>query len=274
MRDATPVDVQAPPFVVRIEVFEGPLDLLLTLIRRQSLPITEVSLAKVTDSFLRYLEGLEIVDAVVLADFCETAATLMVIKSRAILPRPPEDEPDEESAAHELVERLRAFKHYRQTAEQLGQRERGGMRAFARVAPADVPPPARGDLEPSALTAAFKEALAEAEREARAEAGSDSAVVVERQRVRLVDRFNTIREVLLARRRITFREIIIGGRPKGAEPREFVIVSFLALLELLRRFAVTVRQNDLFGEIEIHALDGLATVTPPGDEGSFMEDLT
>ncbi len=265
------MSVQAPPYQVELEVFQGPLDLLLTLIRNESLPITEVALAKVTDGFLRYLETLEFIEAGTLAEFCETAATLMLIKSRAILPRPPEDEIDEEDDAHELLERLKAYKHYRRTAERLGEREKGGLRAFARVAPAEALAPTRGEIEPSALAAAFREALAEAEREAREDAVEQPDF--KPQRVRLIDRFNRIREMLLARRRITFREVIIGGRPKGAEPREFVIVSFLALLELLRRFAVAVRQDDLFGEIEIHALEGLSTVSAPGEEGSFMEDL-
>ena len=263
--------VHAVPYRAELEVFEGPLDLLLSLIRKGSLPITEVALAKVTDGFLRYLETLEAIDAGALADFCETAATLMLIKSRAILPRPPEDDLDEEDDARELVERLRAFRHYRRTAERLGERERGGKRAFARVAPAEVVPSARGEIEPSALAAAFREALEEAEREALEE--TEEQPRVQPQRVRLIDRFNNIREILLEKQRITFREVIIGGRPRGAEPREFVIVSFLALLELLRRFAVAVRQDDLFGEIEIHALDGLKTVSAPGEEGSFMEDL-
>ena len=263
--------VVVEPYRVDLEVFEGPLDLLLTLIRRESLQITEVALAKVTAGYLRYLEKLEVIDVSGLADFCDTAATLMLIKSRALLPRPPEDDLDEEGDAQELVERLKAYRHFKRTAERLGERQSGGIRAYARVAPTEAAPPARGEIEPSDLATAFQDALAEAEREALEEVQEQPDLLP--QRVRLIDRFNGIRDVLLQKKRITFREVILGGRPKGAEPREFVIVSFLALLELLRRFAVAVRQDDLFGEIEIEALASLSTVRAPGEEGSFMEDL-
>jgi len=89
--------------------------------------------------------------------------------------------------------------------------------------------------------------------------------------VRLVERFEALRAALLRHGRIAFRQAVLEGRPPDASPREFVIVSFLALLELLRRNAVAVVQDELFGEIAIEALDALATVATPGEEGSFAE---
>jgi len=260
-------------FRVHLEVFEGPLELLLTLVRRESLDITRVALARVTDSFLRYMEALEAIDPGVLADFCETAAALMVYKSRALLPREGGDIDDDEIDPDELVARLRAYKHYRAMAQQLGQRERSGMRAYARLAqPVGLPPPAtRGDVPPEALAEAFRTALAEAEAQAARE--EPLAPDTRPPRVRLVERFDIIRGILLERESATFAELVIAGRPQGVAAREFVVVSFLALLELLRRWAVVVRQDELFGEIVIEARPALATVASPGEEGSFSDAM-
>lgn len=253
---------------VKLSVFEGPLDLLLALVQRASLDITHVALAQVTDQFLRHVATLEGVDVGSLAEFCDTAATLMLIKSRALLPQPAEDVPPEDDAEL-LLERLREYRRYRDAAAGLGQRERAGLRTFARaVPPDDLPPPALvGSGSPDDLAAAFRTALAEAMRDEpeRPEPG------IRPHPVRLVDRFTALREELLRHGQITFRQAVLGNRPPNASPREFVIVSFMALLEMLRRQAVSVDQDELFGEIVINALPALATVATPGEEGSFDE---
>ncbi len=228
---------------VRLEVFEGPLDLLLTLVQRQALDITTVALARVTDQYLRHLETLEVADAAGMADFCEVAALLILIKSRALLPRPPEPAPDEEADAEALAERLRQYQRIRQTAEVLGERERSGLRAFVRVAtPPDLPPRLEpGDVSPADLARAFEAALAEAQ-----VAPEPEPPAVKPNPVRLRDRLGDIRRLLAARRRVTFREVLLGNaRPT----REYIVVSFLAVLELLRRTLIQAVQSELFGEI-------------------------
>jgi len=256
-------------FRVRLPVFDGPLDLLLALIQRAALDITAVALAEVTDQFLRHVAEMDAVEPGALAEFIDTAATLLLIKSRALLPQPTEAV-EAEDDAELLLERLREYKRYREAAEGLGRRERAGLRTFPRTAaPVDLPPPAlsgSGSLED--LTAAFRDALAEAVRTEppRPEPG------IRPHPVRLVDRFDDLRAALLRGGSISFRQAVLGDRPPGASAREFVIVSFMALLELLRRNAVTVRQDELFGEIVIEALPALATVATPGEEGSFGED--
>lgn len=257
-------------FRVQLEVFEGPLDLLVTLIRRESLDVTRIALVQVTEPFLRALERMEEIDAGALATFCETAATLLWLKSRALLPRAPEAEEAGDADADELLARLRAYRRYRRVAEGLGRREASGLRAFTRLAPPpDVPlPPGPDEANADALAAAFRAALEEASREAPPTSGG-----VRPHPVRLLDRFEAIRARLLRKGRCGFREMILDGRPPDASPREFVIVSFLALLEMLRRGAVAVRQDGLFGEILIEALPGLAEAPAPGEEGSFMDEL-
>lgn len=228
---------------VAIEVFEGPLDLLLTLVRRESLDITTVALAQVTDGYLRYLATLEEVDPGALAAFVEVASTLLLIKSRALLPQAamPVDESDAEGEA--LAERLREYRQYRRTAEHLGQREKAGLRAYVRLVPPTEVTPALvpGEVSVGDLASAFEQALADAV--AREEPGPEGVVRV--ARMRLADRLVDIRRLLDERGSVSFREVLLGAR----RDREYVIVSFLAVLELLRRGVVRARQDEIFGDI-------------------------
>ncbi|MEO8084347.1 MAG: ScpA family protein [Ardenticatenales bacterium] len=260
-----------PGFQVRLPEFEGPLDLLLTLIQRASLDISRIALAHVTDAFLRYVGALEAIDVQEIAEFCDVAGTLMVIKSRTLLPAPPGDEPDEDADAAELLERLHAYRRLRKAAEALGQREAAGYRTYPRAAPPPevvLPPPAPGEATADVLAAAFRAAIAEARLMAL---GTDdpTGAAPRPHPVRLAERFEALRGLLLARGRLTFREVVLGGCPPNVSPREFVIVSFLALLEMLRRWAVSVRQSELFGEILIEAQAGLADVPVPGERATL-----
>jgi segregation and condensation protein A len=230
---------------VHLEVFEGPLDLLLTLVQRQSLDITTVALAQVTDQYLRYLAVLAAVDAAGLAEFCEIAATLALIKSRALLPRPPEVVEAVEDEAEVLAERLRQYRRIRAAAEQLGQRERAGLRAYTRSAAAPELPRqlAPGQVSLDDLARAFEAALVEVVAEPAGE-----PALVRPNRVRLRDRLAAIRQLLVQRRRVTFRELLLGA---AAPSRELIVVSFLAVLELWRRRMIQAVQSELFGEIVI-----------------------
>lgn len=258
-------------FAVRLEVYEGPLHLLLTLIRREKLAISALSLAAVTGQYLTYLSRLETVDAGAIAAFCEVASTLMVIKSRSLLPRPPAPEADGDDAL-DLMERLRAFKHYRAAAEGLGRREQVGFRAFVR--PAGLLPLApdlrSGDLDVRDLALAFQRALAEAQAaEAASIAASGTSQPPPRPRVRLAERFREIRDLIHRQGRITFREALFGAR----SDREYVLVSFLAVLELLRRRVVRATQAEVFGEIELEARADFQAWSTEISEHALDEDV-
>jgi len=241
------------PYAVTLEVFEGPLDLLLTLVRRSELDIGTVALARVTSGYLNYLAGLEEIDPGALAEFCEVAATLLFIKSRTLLPRPPEPPPDEEADALALVERLREYRRYREAADALAQRQTSGLRAYARAArPVELPPRLEpGEVSVDQLAAAFEAALAEI---GRREPVLESAPAVQPYRFRLSERLQDIRVVLLRHRSVAFHDLLMGDRLD----REFVIVSFLAVLELLRRADVRAVQAELFGEIHIELMPEVA----------------
>jgi segregation and condensation protein A len=256
-------------YVVRLPVFEGPLELLLTLIQRASLDITTVALAQVTDQYLAHLATVEQLDPDAIADFCEVAATLMLLKSRALLPRPPlaADEAAEE-AGEALAERLRAYRRYRQAAATLGERERAGLHAYVRAAP---PPDLAVPLDPGGVTAADLAAAFQAALASAAEAAADQpppAPGVGPPAVRLADRLQQIGLLLAERGTVSFREVLLGhGRD-----REYVVVSFLAVLELLRRRVLRAVQAALFDEI---LLEMRPDAGPPASwlaAESFLDD--
>lgn len=242
-----------------LESFAGTLADLVSEVRRRAVDILRVPLARVTRVFLSKLHDADPVDAVALADFCDDSSRLLLAKSRALLPREREriDEDADEDPA-ELEARIEAYRRYREAAEVLHKREEQGLRAYARTAPPPTvtPEPASrpADLTAQDLAAALRAALA-----AVPEDKEDSNEQVRPHRVRIADRLVGIRALLRSRRRVTFLDALTDG----PSTREFVIVSFLAVLELLRRAAIRVTQDQLFGDIVLEvrsesALDAAA----------------
>src|SRR5438477_12179293 len=127
-------------FEVRLEGFEGPLDLLLKLIERKQLEISKVSLAEVAEAFLAYLDAHPDMPPGPLASFVWVASKLLWIKSQALLPRPPvtRTEDDEEDPGDELMRRLEAYKRVQDAAKWLRERETQGLRSYERPAPLDM----------------------------------------------------------------------------------------------------------------------------------------
>ncbi|MBC7224940.1 MAG: segregation/condensation protein A [Anaerolineae bacterium] len=242
---------------VQLEVFEGPLDLLLTLIEREELDITVVSLAKVTGQYLEYIQRLERVHPQMLAEFLVVAAKLLYIKSLALLPRPesPEEEEEEEDVGQELVQQLQEYRRYRDIARLLQERLEAGMRAYVRIAP----PPT---LESTSfrLEGVTLEDLLQAAQEAFAVAppAPDVSEVVSPLVVTVEDQMALIRSRLRQSPRVAFRSLLRHSRN-----RTDVIVTLLAILEMARRFEVALHQDEPFGEIWIEAPS--APAHPPGE---------
>lgn len=239
----------AQSYQVRLPVFEGPLDLLLHLIEREELDITAVSLAQVTGQYLAYLALMEKPPAEILADFLVVAAKLLLIKSRVLLPRPPEVlSPEEEDVGDDLARQLIEYKKFKQAAEALRQREEAGLRAYLRLAP---PPRLERplDLEDvtlDGLVAAVRQALAVVP-----PAPPVSEVVTSLQ-ITIDDRIAVIREVLRTCDQVSFQHLL-----SEATSRLEIIVTFLAVLELIKSGHIDVRQDRLFGEIIIYSKPGL-----------------
>jgi segregation and condensation protein A len=228
-------------YEVRLEVFEGPLDLLLHLIEKQELDITKVSLVAVTDQFLEYIHRLENIRADDLADFLVVAAKLLLIKSRALLPVPPAVEgEEEEDLGEELARQLREYKQLKDLSQQLREREDQGLRSYLRVA---APPQWEKQLDLSDvsledLIAAVREVLSE-----QPEAAPVNGVVAPLT-VSIADRIEAIEILVRARGQFSFQHLL-----QQARSRTEVIVTFLALLELIKARRVRVQQERLFGEI-------------------------
>jgi segregation and condensation protein A len=246
--------------------FRGTLAELVSEVRRRAIDVLAVPIAFVTKTLLGNLRAREPVDAPALADFCDDASKLVLAKSRALLPREREREDDEtEDDVRELEARLAAYRRYREAADALHEREEAGLRAYPRTAPPPAAPPpelATGELTPADLAAAFRSALASLPPEPEPGPGH-----LRPHRVRIGDRLNGLKALLRSRRRITFLEALSDG----PRTREFVIVSFLAVLELLRREAIRVSQDQLFGEIvlEVRSDQALEEVSA---SGTFLEE--
>jgi segregation and condensation protein A len=238
-------------YTVHIPTFDGPFDLLLQLIERERLDISAVSLAAVTDQFVEHIAELEDkITANELADFLVIAARLILIKSRLLLPRqarPSEEE--EEDPAEALARQLREYKRFREVASALRVLEDNGLHSYSRVAP---PPELErrlgtGDATLSDLLAAAMAALENLPDAAPAVSG-----VVVPFALTIHDQILLIKKVTAGERPVTFLELVVG-----ATHRLEIIVTLLAVLELLKRQQVTVFQNGLFGEIHIVPVPGV-----------------
>ena len=238
-----------PTYQIELPVFSGPLDLLLHLIEREELDVTAISLVRVTEQYLEQVGELRESKIEHLVDFLVVGARLVLIKSRALLPKPPTipgDEEEEEDPAEALLRQLRQYKRFKQAAGWLQARREQGLRTYLRVAPppkVEVKPDLAGATM-AGLLAALREALA------RAEAREESVDVVEPRRLTIEGQLGHIRSKLKERRRADFRELL-SARPNTVE----VAVTLLAILELIKRREVVARQAHLFGPIEVEAVN-------------------
>ncbi len=232
----------AESYQVELPVYQGPLELLLELIERAELDITSVALAQVTDQYLGYLERIGEHSLEDLAAFLIIAARLLQIKSEALLPRPPEREEGEEDPGEALARQLITYRKFKNIANHLAQRQKAGMRTYTRMAPAPLPEP-KLDLEGIDLED-LRRAMLEVLRAdvARTPLGR----VVARHRVSVRDRIGAILGLIRSGGRTTFREVLSSVRS-----RLEIVVSFLAVLELIKLGRVNARQEKLFGDIEL-----------------------
>jgi segregation and condensation protein A len=230
------------PYSVELPVFNGPLDLLLHLVEREELEITAVSLAQVTDQFLAAVRTLQAAEIAEIADFLVVAARLLQIKSQALLPRPPSLAPSDEDAGEALARQLIAYRKYKEIAGLLRAREAEGLRTYVRVAapPKIEPKLDLSSVRPEHLLLAVERALALAP-----EAPAVSSVVVA-PKITIRDQIRLISSRLRTAGRASFRELLAT-----ATTRVEIVVTFLAVLELIKQRRVQAIQPKPFGDIEI-----------------------
>ncbi len=234
-------------YQVRLPAFEGPLDLLLQLIEREKMDISAISLAQVADQFLVYVRGLEQMQADILADFLVVAARLVWIKSRLLLPQPakPGDDAEEEDPAEALARQLREYKRFKEAAGALRAIEEAGFHTYPRVAP---PPELERHLQPTPsalveLLAAAQAALASATESLPPESLDGMVVPFT---LTIQDQIAHIRRATAHGQGMTFRSLL-----RHVRHRMEIIVTLLAVLELIKRRQIVVTQEQAFGEILI-----------------------
>jgi segregation and condensation protein A len=233
---------QVGAYKVSTPVYEGPLDLLLQLIERAELDITKLALAQVTDQYLAHLRNLQERAADDVSAFLVIAARLLQIKSEALLPRPPVREAGEEDPAEALARQLLAYKRYKEIAQTLHAREAAGLRTYLRLAPS---PKIQGTVDLSEYTlndlvSAVKSAFA----------GTDDRpelkTVVAAPRITIRDRIRHIVSKIKISQHTSFRRLL-----DTRHTRLEVVVTFLAMLELVKRRYLKATQEALFGDIEL-----------------------
>ncbi|MBI2551024.1 segregation/condensation protein A [Candidatus Uhrbacteria bacterium] len=231
------------PFEISTEQFSGPLHLLLEIVRENRLPITDVSLSQVTEEYLRYLDAHE-VPSTEIADFLTVACALLLIKARALMPSVVmEDEPEGDLAA-----RLRLYEQYIEASkniENLFGAHSQTMFARDRMSLPKLsgffPPPS---VNPSKLSSCFQDILKRLEPFFALETRLVARVAT------VQERMEALRGAILGKAWMLFSDVV-----KGASRKVDVVVSFLALLELLRSRSVQAVQAGAFGEIEIKRVD-------------------
>lgn len=240
---------------IKLDSFEGPLDLLLHLIEKAEVDIYEVPIAKITDQYVQVLSAAQEIELEVASEFLVMAATLIAIKSRMLLPKQEliEDDFDllEEEwmdPREELVERLLEYKRYKRLGEVLREREEERSKVYSRT-PMDLTPyipevnPVEG-LTTDDLLQAFIEAL-------KNRKPPEPMTKVAREEISVSARMEEIFQELLEKGHLFFSRLLIWDEVT----KERVITTFLALLELMKLKRIVCRQNDLFGDILIEKMD-------------------
>jgi segregation and condensation protein A len=243
-------------YQVALPVFEGPLALLLHLIERQEMDITQVSLAQVTNQYLEYLAQVSERNPDHLADFLVVAAKLLLIKSRVLLPQPPQALPPEEGEAdigEDLIRQLIVYQRFKQAAGWLGELEAEGRGSYIRLA--GIPDLERvtdlSDVTLDDLLAVVHRVLA-----AQEEMASVDEVVTPTT-ISIADQMELIKRETSHGRPVSFRRLL-----ERTTNRIEIIVTLLAVLEMIKQLAIVVRQDRLFGEIQIVRFSQAQAATP------------
>ncbi|MCZ6497676.1 MAG: segregation/condensation protein A [Gammaproteobacteria bacterium] len=237
-----PRDLYIPPHALKVflEAFEGPLDLLLYLIRRQNLDILDIPVAEISKQYARYIDLMSDMQFELAGEYLVMAATLAEIKSRMLLPRSTQEDTDEDDPRAELVRRLQEYERFKQAADDLNALERlerdvlpAGAEATERKIVTTLP-----DVTLKEVLIAFKEAIERAEMFAH--------LHVQREPLSVRERMSAILVALKGEKYANFSDLF-----DSAEGRMGVTVTFLAMLELLREALIEVVQNEPYGPLHV-----------------------
>ena len=227
-------------YAVKLAVFEGPLDLLLHLIRQNEVDITDIPIARIAEQYLATIELMQEFDLDVAAEYLVMAATLALIKSRMLLPGEPDDDDEGVDPRADLVQRLLEYQRFKEVAEALSKRRLLGRDVFSVVGPGPAATP-EGEREIEVglfeLVAAFRELLEQT-------SASDLKHEIETEHVTVRDRMMVVMELLERSESVEFMQIFRAADDADARPTRAVLVAtFLAVLELARLSALRIYQG-------------------------------
>lgn len=243
--DQTIVHHQTSNYKVTVPVFEGPLDLLLQLIEHAELDITAISLAMVTDQYLEYIHQMDNIAAEEISSFLVIASKLIQIKSEALLPRPPTRPLEEEDPGTSLIHQLQLYKQFKAISQWLQGREEKGLHTYLRIA---APPKFEehldlSDISLDALILAAESVFKEVSERQSLDTVIKAPRITIREKIDLIVRFLKKDELT------SFQEVI-----RKSTSRLEIVVTFLALLELIKRYNVSAYQEKLFSDIQLKPL--------------------
>jgi len=242
-----PKDLYIPPDALEVflDAFEGPLDLLLYLIKRQNLDILNIPLAQITVQYMEYIEIMQKLRLELAAEYLVMAAMLAEIKSRMLLPRQHEDDEDSEDPRAELIRRLQEYERFKQAAEDIYELPQLGKDVFQAQVEVqdkhvDCKPP---DVELRELLLALKGVLHRADMFTRHQ--------ISREALSLRERMSRVLDTLSTDGFTDFTDLF-----DITEGRDGVVVTFMAILELMKQFLVEMVQTEHFGPIHLKAAGG------------------
>ena len=259
---------------VKLQVFEGPLDLLLHLIDINKINIYDIPIAVITDQYFEYIHQMQRQDMEVMSEFLVMAATLLRIKSKMLLPKDPKENEETEDPRDELVERLLEHKMFRYIAMELKDLQVDASHSLfkGKTLPSDMEyeepvidmDELIGDLNLKKLHQIFLDVLKR--REDKMDPIRSHYGRIDQEEVSLTERMDALTEYGKKHRTFSFRKALEGGHTKT-----YVIVSFLAVLELIKSGVVHVNQEDIFGDIQIEMLP-ISGETDRHIEGDVYEE--
>lgn len=250
---------------VKLQAFEGPLDLLLHLIEKNKVNIYDIPIVTITEQYLDYIEHMERENLDVMSEFLVMAATLINIKSKMLLPKDEEIEEEEEDPREELVRRLLEYKMYKYAAYELKDMELDASKALYKKAtiPAEIsnyheeidPAELVDGITLSKLNDIFKSIMRK--QVDKIDPIRSKFGTIEKEEVNIEEKMTNIRHEVKGLKGISFRTLLEMQASKIN-----IIVTFMAILELMKVGAITIRQDELFDDIIIDSLDNIDDEIP------------
>ena len=257
-----PQDLYIPPHALQVflEAFEGPLDLLLYLIRRQNIDVLDIPIAEITKQYVQYIDVMQEMQLELAGEYLLMAAMLAEIKSRMLLPRPETEDQEEEDPRAELVRRLQEYERFKKAAEDISDLPRLERDVF--VASADAPERKVStklpDVTMKELLLAFHDVLKRAE--------MFSNLHMQREPLSVRQRMSEILTRIKASGFTGFSDLF-----DAEEGRMGVAVTFIAVLELLRESVIEVVQSEQYAPLHVRAASSVRLVSEKGDTDTGAE---